>query len=179
MPLAARQLIKVHLDSARFRMNKIKLAHAAEFHAFRTPAHPSFFSKIFCSYRRSVLHTLPNTVDNFTDLRSCIEKLARLIQADASHQEKRHQYRYQCPFRRRSRHSVCPVFSRHITTHDFRATINFAIPYSIGDTAMPTAPHLMAKATARIRQRFAGFSVLSTNICYRCNRKTNCPDHCR
>ena len=117
MPLAARQLIKVHLDSARFRMNKIKLAHAAEFHAFRTLAHPSFFSKIFCSYRRSVLHTLPNTVDNFTDLRSCIEKLARLIQTDASHQEKRHQYRYQCPFRRRSRHSVCPVFSRHITTN--------------------------------------------------------------
>lgn len=73
MPLAARQLIKVHLDSARFRMNKIKLAHAAEFHAFRTRAHPSFFSKIFCSYRRSVLQALPNTVDNFTDLRSCIE----------------------------------------------------------------------------------------------------------
>lgn len=117
MPLAARQLIKVHLDSARFRMNKIKLAHAAEFHAFRTRAHPSFFSKIFCSYRRSVLQALPNTVDNFTDLRSCIEKLARLIQTDASHQKKRHQYRYQCPFRRRSRHSVCPVFSRHITTN--------------------------------------------------------------
>lgn len=117
MPLAARQLIKVHLDSARFRMNKIKLAHAAEFHAFWTQAHPSFFSKIFCSYRRSVLHTLPNTVDNFTDLRSCIEKLARLIQANASHQEKRHQYRYQCPFRRRSRHSVCPVFSLHLTIH--------------------------------------------------------------
>lgn len=88
MPLAAGQLIKVHLDSARFRMNKIKLAHAAEFHAFRTLAHPSFFSKIFCSYRRLVLHTLPNTVDNFTDLRSCIEKLACFIQADASHQEK-------------------------------------------------------------------------------------------
>ena len=151
MPLAARQLIKVHLDSARFRMNKIKLAHAAEFHAFRTRAHPSFFSKIFCSSRRSVLQALPNTVDNFTDLRSCIEKLARLIQTDASHQKKRHQYRYQCPFRRRSRHSVCPVFSRHITTHDFRATINFASPYSIGDTAMPTATHLMAKATARIK----------------------------
>lgn len=117
MPLAARQLIKVHLDSARFRMNKIKLAHAAEFHAFRTRAHPSFFSKIFCSYRRSVLQALPNTVDNFTDLRSCIEKLARLIQTDASHQKKRHQYRYQCPFRRRSRHSVCPVFSAHITTN--------------------------------------------------------------
>ena len=115
MPLAARQLIKVHLDSARFRMNKIKLAHAAEFHAFRTRAHPSFFSKIFCSYRRSVLQALPNTVDNFTDLRSCIEKLARLIQTDASHQKKRHQYRYQCPFRRRSRHSVCPVFSAHVS----------------------------------------------------------------
>ncbi|MEI1540289.1 hypothetical protein QJN61_24770, partial [Escherichia coli] len=86
MPLAAGQLIKVHLDSARFRMNKIKLAHAAEFHAFRTLTHPSFFSKIFCSYRRSVLQTLPNTVDNFTDLRRGIEKLARLIQADAPHQ---------------------------------------------------------------------------------------------
>ncbi|MEB7341145.1 hypothetical protein NEN02_26280, partial [Escherichia coli] len=60
-------------------MNKIKLAHTAEFYAFRTRAHLSFFSKIFCYYRRSVLHTLPNTVDNFTDLRSCIEKLARLI----------------------------------------------------------------------------------------------------
>ncbi|MDM9347194.1 hypothetical protein QU801_26095, partial [Escherichia coli] len=60
----------------------------AEFHAFRTLAHPSFFSEIFCSYGRSVLHTLPNTVDNFTDLRSCIEKLGRLIQADASHQKK-------------------------------------------------------------------------------------------
>ncbi|HFE4522901.1 TPA: hypothetical protein ACF253_005065, partial [Escherichia coli] len=68
------------------RMNKIKLAHAAEFHAFRTLTHPSFFSKIFCSYRRSVLQTLPNTVDNFTDLRRGIEKLARLIQADAPHQ---------------------------------------------------------------------------------------------
>jgi len=86
MPLAAGQLIKFHLDSARFRMNKIKLAHAAEFHAFRTLAHPSFFSKIFCSYRRSVLHTLPDTINNFADLRSCIEKLARLIQADAPHQ---------------------------------------------------------------------------------------------
>lgn len=117
MPLAARQLIKVHLDSARFRMNKIKLAHAAEFHAFRTRAHPSFFSKIFCSYRRSVLQALPNTVDNFTDLRSCIEKLARLIQTDASHQKKRHQYRYQCPFRRRSRHSVCPVLPLHLAIH--------------------------------------------------------------
>ena len=99
MSLAAGQLIKAHLDSARFRMNKIKLARAAEFNAFRTLAHPSFFSKIFCSYGRSVLQTLPNIVDNFTDLRSYIEKLARLIQADASHQEKRHQYRYQCPFR--------------------------------------------------------------------------------
>ncbi|GCI81368.1 hypothetical protein BvCmsNSNP002_04662 [Escherichia coli] len=88
MPLAARQLIKVHLDSARFRMNKIKLAHAAEFHTFRTLTHPSFFSKIFCYYRRSVLHTLPNTVDNFTNLRRCIEKLARLIQTDASRQKK-------------------------------------------------------------------------------------------
>lgn len=48
----------------------------------------SFFSEIFCSYGRSVLHTLPNTVDNFADLRSCIEKLARLIQTDASHQKK-------------------------------------------------------------------------------------------
>ncbi len=117
MPLAAGQLIKAHLDSARFRMNKIKLAPAAEFHAFRTLVRPSFFSKIFCSYRRSVLQTLPDTVDNFTDLRSCIEKLARLIHADASHQEKRHQYRYQCPFCRRSRHSVCPVLPLHLAIH--------------------------------------------------------------
>ncbi|EQB9347689.1 hypothetical protein ACYYLW_004629, partial [Escherichia coli] len=47
-----------------------------------------FFSKIFCSYRRSVLQTLPDTVDNFTDLRSCIEKLTRLIEADTSTNKK-------------------------------------------------------------------------------------------
>ncbi|HGX8716482.1 TPA: hypothetical protein ACJINS_005403, partial [Escherichia coli] len=74
------------LDSARFRMNKIKLVHAAEFHAFRTRAHPSFFSKIFCHFSRSVMHTLSDTIDNFTDLRGSIQKLTRPIQADASRQ---------------------------------------------------------------------------------------------
>ncbi|HFV1444784.1 TPA: hypothetical protein ACIX2T_002828, partial [Escherichia coli] len=62
------------------------VATNTEFHAYRTLAHPSFFSEIFCSYGRSALQTLSNTVDNFADLRSRIEKLARLIQADAPHQ---------------------------------------------------------------------------------------------
>lgn len=34
----------------------------------------------------SILRTLSDTIDKLADLRSRIEKLARLIQADASHQ---------------------------------------------------------------------------------------------
>ncbi|WP_218069596.1 hypothetical protein [Escherichia coli] len=65
-------------------MNKIKLAHAAESHAFLALVHPSFSAK-YSAYL--------NDQDK----------------------QKRHQYRYQRPFRRRSRHSVCPVFSAHNT----------------------------------------------------------------
>ncbi|WP_213078412.1 hypothetical protein, partial [Escherichia coli] len=57
-----------------------------EFHAYRTLAHPSFFSKIFCSYGRSILCAPPNAINKLADLRSRIEKLTRLIQADAPHQ---------------------------------------------------------------------------------------------
>ena len=79
MPLAAGQLIKVHLDSASFRINKIKLAHAAEFHAFKTLVHPLFSAKYS-------------------------------VYLNDQDKQKRHQYRYQRPFRRRSRHSVSSVF---------------------------------------------------------------------
>ncbi len=34
--------------------------------------------------------------------------------------------------------------------------INFAIPYRIGDTAIPTATHLMAKATALLMSSVTG-----------------------
>ncbi len=69
MPLAARAVVQVHPDSARFRMYKTNW-HTQQISCFLDAGASFIFQRNILLFRRSALQTLSNTVDNFADLRT-------------------------------------------------------------------------------------------------------------
>ncbi|EFO2613251.1 hypothetical protein B6P60_01150 [Escherichia coli] len=69
--------------------------------------------------KKSVLRTLPDTVNNPADLRRCVKQLARSVNVCASHRKQHHQKQGQNTARGFTWRSVGPVLTRHTATRSF------------------------------------------------------------
>ncbi|HAT8013713.1 hypothetical protein E2R62_23615 [Citrobacter rodentium] len=66
--------------------------------------------------KKSVLRTLPDTVNNPADLRRRVKQLARSVNVCASQRKQHHQKQGQNTARGFTWRSVCPVLTRHTAT---------------------------------------------------------------
>ncbi|EFA6657006.1 hypothetical protein EZU73_11070 [Escherichia coli] len=71
------------------------------------------------TFKKSVLRTLPDAINNPADLCRRVKQLARSVNVCTSHRKQHHQKQGQNTARGFTWRSVCPVLTRHTATRSF------------------------------------------------------------